>query len=187
MKSLLGIVVVAVLTSPLAAQATVIMPEKPLEASRENARQALYGLRDSVNAVTAAATRLRLDLRRSSGATLLSRASDLSRRCEAAERSVPSARARVDSARPSTELERKEYGRMLVWLDSLPGLFRECSSTFRSMVSKRDGEYVRGYANRKAEPLLESVKGYETMVRNFFRAYRMQYRPLGAPEDPLAG
>lgn len=187
MKTVFGLLLLGAAASPLGAQATLVKREAPLEPRREAARSALYELRDSVASVRSAATRLRLDLRSSSGATLISRVNELARHCEVAGRHVAPVRAMVDSAPPVTRLERQEYQLLIGWLDSLPNAFSSCAADFGAMARKRDGEEIRGYANRRAEPLLKSINEYENEVRSFFRAYRMEYRPLGVGKNPLAG
>ena len=181
------LLVLSFVAAPLAAQATVILPEKALAPELEAARVSLYEMRDSLSAVSAAIASLRQDLRRSSEAALSSRSRRLAKSCSSALPVVATTRAGVVAAKPADWRQEQAQLRLLAGLDSLPRLLQACDSTFAEMGKPGRGEEVRGYGNAKAAPLADRVTGYNATAMGFFRAYRIDYRPQGARRNPLAG
>lgn len=181
------LLVLSFVAAPLSAQATVILPEKALAPELEAVRVSMYEMRDSLAVVSAAIASLRQDLRLSSAAVLSSRSRHLAKSCAAAVPVVATARARVVAAKPADWRQEQEQLRLLAGLDSLPRLLNACDSTFSEMGRVGNGEEVRGYGNAKAAPLQDRVNGFNAVTRGFFRAYRIEYRPQGARQSPLAG
>ena len=187
MKLVSSLLALLFIAAPLSAQATVILPEKQLAPELEAVRLSLYEMRDSLAEVSAAISSLSQDLRRSSAAVLSSRARHLAKRCAAALPLVATTRASVTAAKPADWRQEQEQLRLLAGLDSMPRLLTACDSTFSAMGKPGNGEEVRGYGNAKAAPLNQRVNGYNAVMRGFFRAYRIEYRPQGARHNPLAG
>ena len=187
MKLVSLLLLLSVVAAPLSAQATVIMPEKPLAPELEAVRASLYEMRDSLAVVNAAVANLRQDLRRSSAAAMASRARQLAKSCAAAIPVVATTRASLVAVKPADWHQEQAQLRVLAGLDSLPRLLQACDSTFTAMGKPGNGEEVRGYGNAKAAPLSDRVNGYNAVSRGFFRAFRIDYRPAGARYNPLAG
>jgi len=62
----------------------------------------------------------------------------------------------------------------------------DCRTEFERLGSRGNGEEVRGYGNRRAQPVRAEIMHYESAVDGFFRALEIPNRPLGARPDPLA-
>ena len=72
-------------------------------------------------------------------------------------------------------------------MDSLRTALSQCRTVFGEMAEPGKGEEVRGYGNRRAEPILRALGDYDSAARDFFRAWRIDVRPVGARPSPMAG
>ncbi|MBA2626399.1 MAG: hypothetical protein H0U85_00135 [Gemmatimonadales bacterium] len=174
--------------APLAlqAQATAIMPAAPLDARRLEVRNSLLVLRDTLNSISIAAARLQRDFRSTSRSALTSRARMLAAACTRSQRTVPRARAVVAAMPYGTAAQRTHRDRLLREMDSVVATVTRCATDFGSMAAPGKGEEVRGYGNRRAEPLLAALLRYDEVVNGFFTVYDIEVRPLGAGKNPLA-
>ena len=184
-SALLALLVVAVAPG-LEAQAAAVFPEQPLEANRANVRDAIYVLRDTLQPVIATIARLERDFRRTSPHLMSSRARELAESCTAAGRNIAPTRAVVSKTRVDSKLKRVQHLRLQGGLDSLALTMTRCSTEFAEMGKPGKGEEVRGYGNRRAQPIRAQIFSYESAVDGFFRAMEIPHRPLGARPDPLA-
>jgi hypothetical protein len=170
----------------LDAQAALVLPDQPLDSNRAAARDGIYVLRDSLYAVIAGIARLERDFRTTSTQSLTSRARELHSACAAAERNVAPVRKVVGATNTASKLQDREKVRLGKALGSLGGVLGECSAEFERLGTRGNGEEVRGYGNRRAQPVRAEIMRYETAVDGFFRALEIPNRPLGARPDPLA-
>lgn len=170
----------------LHAQAALVLPDQPLDSNRAAARDAIYVLRDSLHTVIAGIARLGRDFRTTSVQSLTSRARELHSACAAAERNVAPVRKVVGATGTTSKLQRREQVHLDEALGSLSGVLGECRTEFERLGTRGNGEEVRGYGNRRAEPVRAEIMRYESAVDGFFRALEIPNRPLGARPDPLA-
>jgi hypothetical protein len=171
----------------LAAQATVVTPEPPLDSARITLRDELLHFRDTLNSIDAAAARLQRDFRQASAASLISRARVMRDACTRSERNVPSARKAVVAADASDERRMRRRTEMLRALDQLRTVLTSCRSDFDAMSQPGKGEQVRGYANARAVRVLAAIRKYEQSLGSFFSAMGIKVSPLGAGNRALAG
>jgi hypothetical protein len=180
--------IIALLFAPnLAAQATVVRPEPPLDAGRATVRDALLRLRDSLSSIDAAASRLQRDYRQASPASLMSRARVMHASCASSGRGVPAARKAVREAAASDELRLRRRGELIGALDELQKALARCESDFATMSRPGEEERVRGYGNDRALRVQAALRRYERVLGTFFSAMKIKVRPLGAQAGPLAG
>ena len=168
------------------AQAALVLPDQPLDSNRAVARDAIYVLRDSLHPVIAAIARLERDFRTTSVQSLTSRARELGHACTAAGRNVAPVRTVVAATSTASKLQRREQVRLEEALGSLAGVLGSCRAEFDRLGTRGNGEEVRGYGNRRAQPVRAEILRYESAVDGFFRAMDIPNRPLGARPDPLA-
>lgn len=169
------------------AQSAAIMPARPLDARRAKVRDELVVVRDSLNGISAAAARLHRDSRVVSAITLTARARVLAGACDRAARLLPPARATVTELPSETRGQVTQRADLLREFDLVQAAVTRCSTEFTAMSAPGNGEEVRGYANRRAEPLLQALSRYEGSLTGFFAAYDIEVRPIGAGKNPLAG
>ena len=187
------ILLAAVVGSPLSAQATVIYPEQPLEPNRARVRDAVYILRDTLQPVLASIASLERDFRKTSPQLMTSRARTLVIHCAAAARNVAPTRAVVVETRVAgksaveTRLKQAQHTRLQAQLDSLELSLTRCVTVFTRLSRPENAEEMRGYGNRRAQPLRKGILAYDEAVDGFFRAMEIPHRPLGAGPAPLAG
>jgi hypothetical protein len=187
MKPLVLTALLAIAAAPaLSAQAALVLPEQPLDSNRETARAAIYVLRDSLHPVIAAIARLERDFRSTSPQALTSRARELQGACTAAERNVAPVREVVRTTAVGSKLQRREQVRLETSLGTLATELGACRTEFEKLAKPGNGEEVRGYGNRRAQPVRAGIMSYESAVDGFFRAMDIPSRPLGARPDPLA-
>jgi hypothetical protein len=187
MKRFVLTALLAIAAAPaLHAQAALVLPEQPLDSNRAGARDAIYVLRDTLQPVIAAIARLERDFRTTSVQSLTSRARDLGHACAAAERNVAPVREVVGRTSTGSNLQRREQVRLGEGLTSLETMMGTCRTEFERLGKRGNGEEVRGYGNRRAQPVRAEILRYESAVDGFFRAMEIPNRPLGARPDPLA-
>ena len=168
------------------AQVGAIMPAAPLDSNRQQVRDALLVLRDSLHTISGADARLQRDFRTRSASSLVSQARSIADACARAERNVPGARKAVEDTRADTRFEREQRIALLKSLDELVGTLGSCRTDFFAMGTK-GGEQVRGYGNRRSESLRAELRRYDRAVAAFFSTYDIEVRPIGAGKSPLAG
>lgn len=177
MRSLpLALLVLALVSSPAAGQA-VVMPEKPLDAERAVLRDAVVQLRDSLEMVTMAGGRLRRDVRRVSGAALVSRARVVRAACVAAARVVPNTREAVAANQPSDPRRSARRTELLKALDELADTLRACDNEFGEMSAGDQGEQVRGYGPARTNQLRDAIRRYDAVADAYLTAYGIPTLP----------
>ena len=187
MKRFVLTALLAIAAAPaLQAQAALVLPDQPLDSNRAAARDAIYVLRDSLYSVIAGIARLERDFRTTSAQSLTSRARELTSACAAAERNVAPVRKVIGATSTASKLQRREQVRLHEALGSLSGVLGGCRTEFERLGTRGNGEEVRGYGNRRAQPVRAEIMRYESAVDGFFRALEIPNRPLGARPDPLA-
>src|SRR5690606_23226435 len=148
----------AVGAGSLEAQASIVLPDKPLSPQLARIQDAAYVLRDSIYGATSAASRLRRDFRTTSAASLVSRAREMGRACEAVGRNIAAPRAAVHDGPGEGRFEAREQKRLLTALDELEGAAATCARDFGALAREGQGEQVRGYGNRHAETFIAGVR-----------------------------
>ncbi len=171
----------------LEAQATLILPDKPLPPAHARMQAAAYVLRDTLFAVTSAAARLQRDFRTTSDASLLSRARDIAAACASAERNIATPRAVLGETPADTRLREREKQRLSGAYEQLAVATRTCVQEFQTLTRPGQGEAIRGYGNRHASNVVAEIRRYQSALDGYFRAMNIPNRPRGAPENPLAG
>lgn len=187
MKRYVLLAVLLFAAAPLAAQASIVLPDKELAPEHARFKDAAYVLRDTLFGVTSAAARLRRDFSATSAASLTSRARDMVRACEAVSRNTAAPRAAVRGVPEGTRLQERERTRLLAAYDALDAAAATCAREFGTLAEPGRGEEVRGYGNRHASRMVEQVRRYERALDGYFRALDIPNRPRGARPDPLAG
>lgn len=174
-------------SAPLALNAqTVVRPAGPLRAAHAQVRDVMLVLRDSLMTVNGAAARLQRDFRTTSDAALASHARAVANACARSARTVVPTRKAVAAADADGSARINTRTAVLRALDSLAAEMTKCSDEFGAMALPGKGEEVRGYGNRRAEPILKALYDYDAAATRFFKAWGMDVRPLGARPDPLA-
>jgi hypothetical protein len=174
-------------TAPIALNAqTVVRPAGPLAAAHVPVRDAMLVLRDSLMTVNGAAARLQRDFRQTSDAALTWRAREIANACARSVRTVVPTRKALAAADARDRARMNTRAAVLRALDSLSVEMTRCSNEFGAMALPGKGEEVRGYGNRRAEPILKALYDYDATATRFFKAWGMDVRPLGARPDPLA-
>jgi hypothetical protein len=180
-------VVTLLFAQNLAAQATVVRPEPPLDAGRVTLRDALLRFRDSLNSIDAAAARLQRDYRQASTASLVSRARVMREACAGSMRNLPPTRQAVLAADASQGQRLRRRGEMVGALDQLRKALAQCESDFAVMSRTGEGERVRGYGNDRAVRVQAALRKYEGVLAAFFSAMNIKVTPAAAQVRPLAG
>lgn len=171
----------------LQAQATVVLPDKPLPPEHARMQDAAYVLRDTLYAVTSAAARLHRDFRATSSASLTSRARELKLACGAVERNIANPRMVLTETPTDSRYREREKKRLLGAYDDLARAAATCATRFTTLAEAGKGEEVRGYGNRDASAMVSEIRKYENALDGFFRAMNIPNRPRGARQNPLAG
>ena len=171
----------------LEAQATMVLPDKPLPPELARVQDAAYVLRDTLFAVTSAAARLNRDFQQTSGASLVSRAREINLACAAVTRNIDTPRKVLGETAAGTRLQERERKRLLGAFDELAGAAAACESRFEALAAAGKGEEVRGYGNRDARTMVDEIRKYESALDAYFRAMNIPNRPRGARPNPLAG
>ena len=174
-------------TAPIALNSqTVVRPAGPLPAAHVPVRDAMLALRDSLMTVNGAAARLQRDFRQTSDAALTWRAREIANACARSVRTMAPTRKALEAADAGDRARMNTRAAVLRALDSLSVEMTKCSDEFGAMALPGKGEVVRGYGNRRAEPILKALYDYDATATRFFKAWGMDVRPLGARPDPLA-
>lgn len=171
----------------LDAQATMVLPDKPLPPEHARVQDAAYVLRDTLYAVTGAAARLNRDFRQTSDALLLSRAREMTLACAAVARNITPPRTVLTETPTDTRLREREKQRLLGAFDDLAGAAAVCASRFEALSAQPKGDEIRGYGNRDAAVMVREIREYESALDGYFRAMNIPNRPRGARANPLAG
>lgn len=188
MKRILFVTLVALASAAsLEAQATMVLPDKPLPPELERVQDAAYVLRDTLFGVTGAAARLHRDFRTTSAASLISRAREIAVACAAVERNIGTPREVLTGTATDTRLREREKQRLLGAFDELAGAAATCTSRFASLADSGKGDEIRGYGNRDASAMVDEIRDYERALDGYFRAMNIPNRPRGARPNPLAG
>jgi hypothetical protein len=170
---------------PVVAQ-TVIRPDPPLDSTQVVVRDALLVLRDSLNAIDAAAARLQRDFRHASGPSLLSRARVMHQACARSKRTVPPVRQAVLAPKLS-EARSKQRQELVSAMNHLGKALDRCKQEFAAMSQPGEAETVRGYGNDRAIRVQKAMRKYETTLRSFFSVMGIKVMPLGAYPPEAAG
>ncbi|MGH7508869.1 MAG: hypothetical protein ACREMZ_05320 [Gemmatimonadales bacterium] len=170
----------------LGAQGTVVLPQPPLDSARASLRDGLLVLRDSLNSIDAAASRLQRDYRGASAAALLSRARVMRDACARSARTVVPTRETVAAALITDPRKQKRRGELIQALDRLQEELTRCHSDFAALAQPGQGEQVRGYGNQRAVRVQAALRTYAPKASAFLAAMGIRVAPLGAAPSPLA-
>jgi hypothetical protein len=182
----LAALVLAGAASGAAQQAVVKSGEKTLSLEQAQAQKGIMLLRDSLVATGSALRQLQRDYDKVSPRTLEGWARQVADHCAGAERTAPVARALVGGGSfiPS-EMARAQKS-MVQEIDRTTNALRSCQSTFRPLAEPGKGEEVRGYGNRRAEPILEQFKKYDAAAHRTALALDLDVREVfKAGQAPL--
>ncbi len=186
MTRMAAIILACLVSTSLQAQ-TVVRPDPPLDANRARVRDVLLVLRDSLNAIDAAAGRMQRDSRQTSSASLVSRARAMRDACSSSARAVDPARTRVIAAKIVGTIGARRRLEMVRSLDVLSGKLAHCRSEFALMSDAGQGERVRDYGNDRATRIQAALREYERTLNRFLGTMGIKIEPLGARPSPLAG
>jgi hypothetical protein len=175
-------------TATLQAQMVVAPPPK-LDSTQTAVRDALYRLRDSLQLVDAAASRLARDRSMSSDALLRSRAFRLSTRCAAASSALAPTRSVVTSSGLPAKDPRAFRAGLLRSLDSLEVGLKSCSTEFRRLLAPELGAELRDYGIGRGERVQHYIRRHEVAVGPYFESvtgvrYEASRRGAGAVAAP---
>jgi hypothetical protein len=154
--------------TPVRAQ-MVVQPEPTLDSTQRVIHDALYLLRDSLQAVEAASARFARDRNMSSDAVLRSRALTMAERCEAVVRITGEVKEVViRSARPDPD-PKGDRPRYLGALDTLRRQLRECSAEFSRLAKPESAQELRDYGIGKGERVSNAVRAYDADLTRYFQ------------------
>lgn len=120
------------------------------------------------------------DFHGASAAALVSRARSLRDGCAASARTVPMARAALLAGPAGSAKAAQARASLLARMDSLGTALGACERTFGEWVTTGDGEAVRGYGNRGAEVVRDSILAYEEALQLFLSHLGIRVQPLGS-------
>ncbi|MCU0620716.1 MAG: hypothetical protein MUC69_04345 [Gemmatimonadales bacterium] len=166
---------------PLAAQGTRLDP------GREQSQAGIMMMRDSLVPALGAVAQLQRDYQKAQPATLEGYARQVTATCAAAERTWPAARTLVADAALTTVDQQRAQGEMVASFDRLKPALIECQRTFEPLGQPGKGEEVRGYGNRRAEPVRRKLEGFNRSLTPFIRSLKLDARTvLHMPPSPYA-
>ncbi len=174
-------------TRPVAAQQVV--KKVVLDSVQTAVQKTLYALRDSLQLVDAATSRLVRDRLSSSDAVRQARARLIAERCSAVDRmSVVARDAIVGAGRPSPD-----KGKVLPALErSLTELKRQmgsCATEFQGFAAGAKADELRDYGVSRGRKVQQAIRQYEPAVQAYFATVMGdRYTPnlLGAGETPTS-
>lgn len=151
---------------PAAAQQ--IFKPAVLDSVQQSIQRPLYALRDTLNLVDAAMSRLARDRRVTSDALLRARARLIAERCQAADPASSAAReAILKAGRPDPD-----KGKVLPTLtESLTQLKREmaaCALEFKGLALPDSAERLRDYGVGRLPKIQGALRRYEMAVKPYF-------------------
>lgn len=155
--------------APLTAQ-TVVAPAPKLDSTQVAVRDALYRLRDSLQLVDAASASIARDRAMSSDALLRSRATRLTTRCAAAERTLAPTRSVITSAGLPAQDPRAMRAVLLRSLDSLEVGLQGCVTVFQRLQAPERAEELRGYGIGRGERVQAYIRRHDAAVGPYFEA-----------------
>jgi hypothetical protein len=176
---------VAAAPSVVAAQATVVRPDRALSTDEIALRSAMYQLRDTLAMVSGSASRMLRDFRQTSPAALVSRARQIELWCQAGVRNIPVAEQKVRTHAMKTRLETAQQQQLLKAYVKLRADLTDCSKTFSTLAQPGKGEEIRAYGNARLDALRDGLISYGHEADDFFRALRIPNRPLGSGLNPF--
>ena len=186
MKRALVLILCSLAAAPAALNAqAVVSRTSPLPAASAHVRDAMLVLRDSLMTVNGAAARLQRDFRQTSDAALTWRAREIANACARSVRTLAPVRKTIAAADAEGAARIRSRQEVLDALDALAVEMGRCSDEFAAMARVGNGEEVRWYGNRRAEPILKALYDYDAAATRFFNAWGMDVRPLGARPNPL--
>lgn len=171
----------------LAAQASVVVPEPALDASRAALRDHLLRFRDTLNTIDAAAARIQRDYKTASGAALSSRARVMTDACARSGRNVLPARRAVLAAPTSDSTRLRSRTQLIRAIDELRVQLSRCEAVFAALSRPGQEEKVRGYGNDRAVRVQGALRRYERVLASFFSAMGIKVSPLGVTAQRAAG
>ena len=187
MKRALFLVIGSLAAAPVALGAQAVVTQTgPVSAASAQVRDAMLVLRDSLMAVNGAAARLQRDYRQTSDAALTWRAREIANACARSVRTLEPTRKVIAAADAEGAVRIRARTEVLGALNALAAEMGRCSDEFAAMAERGKAEEVRGYGNRRAEPILKALYDYDVIASRFFKAWGMEVRPLGARPNPLS-
>jgi hypothetical protein len=185
---LLVLILIFAGTASLPAQ-MVVAPPPTLDSTQTAVRDALYRLRDSLQLVDAAASRLARDRSMSSDALLRSRAFRLSTRCAAASSALAPTRSVVTSSGLPASDPKSYRPAALRSLDSLEAGLKYCSTEFKRLLAPELSAELRDYGIGRGERVQGYIRRHEVAVGPYFEAvtgvrYEASRRGAGAVVAP---
>lgn len=186
MKHLIVCAILMGAASPIAAQSSVVMPER-LSPEQLSVRNAYLVLRDSLHAVEAGGARLVRDKRGSSDASLSSRARVISRGCVASLGLIDSARVRMMAIESDNPRVRERRSNLSDSFTELAAGLGKCQTEFTRLADPANVEELRGYGFGRAEAIREIIQHFNKMSVEYLRILGIEIRPIGSGANPLAG
>lgn len=178
-RSLLLATLLVTAPSVASAQMVVAGPPAPVDSGSAVVRDALFVLRDSLQAVQAAAAHLQRDFRGTSDEALISRARSMAAACTAAQRQLPDARAAVAGGPAPTERAARERAQLLGEMDRVATTLTDCEKTFGGWVDEREGAAVRDYGNSRAAGVRRPIRQYEVKMAGYLGSLGIRVLPAG--------
>lgn len=171
----------------LAAQATIVTPEPPLDPARATLQGELLRFRDTLNLIDAAAARLQRDFRQASTSSLTSRARVMRDACARSVQNAAPARKAITTAPAPDDGQLRRRREMVQALDQLRGVLIRCETDFGEFSQPGQGETVRGYGNDRAVRVQSALRRYERAMGRFLASMGIKVTPIGAEARRLAG
>jgi hypothetical protein len=166
---------------------TVVQPEPKLDATQLAVRASLYQLRDSLQLVEAASSRIARDRAGTSDASLRSRAQLMADRCRSAVSQLDSTsavleRGKIPNPDPASALPTLHQA-----LKVLRAHLVDCTGQFTALTAPAKAEELRGYGIGRGLKVQAAIQDYRPTATMYFRTvFQQQYWPTtrGAGATP---
>jgi hypothetical protein len=184
-RNLLLILALVIGARPLSAQQVIKRPV--FDSVQAAVRKSLYALRDSLQLVDAASSRLVRDRERASNALLRARARSIAGRCTAAAQMAAESREVVIQAGRPVPDKRGALPRLDRALVELKDQMERCTTEFQALTAPGKFAELRDYGIGRGAKVQEAIRRYEPSVRLYFdQAVGDRYFPnlVGAGATP---
>jgi hypothetical protein len=179
MKALYGAALLLLLAArPLAGQ--MVVTNDTLDTERQEVRDILIVLRDSLRTVEAAAAQFQRGHQSASTELLYSRGRALQRACVRSVRNVEPARETVEAGAWDSEYRTETQKALLDEMTTLEQALLACDSVWERLASLDDPDDLRTDGPVQAESIAEVIHQYSTAVSAFYKALGIYVRPIGA-------
>ena len=178
MRLLVVAVGLLVFAAPLHGQ-TVVTTDT-LDAQRQDVRDILVVLRDSLHTVAAAAAQFDRGHASASVELLYSRGRTIKNACTRSLRNIGPAREVVKADDWGDEYRTMRQNQVLEAMDVLEKSVNACQSVWDGLVTPENAEQIRTAGPAEAESITKAIHDYGAVVSGYYKALGIYVSPAGA-------